>query len=147
MVVMMLSKSPFAFFAPLFMKKHRRVRPALPMGVAPEAIVEKTYFEYRLKYIAPTFTHQVVALFDNIIGCTLSAPDGSSPRGYSRIFSGIDLKNDLFFLGSSIPFMSFFFDFLGHHQYVDMSYHTFAEFSPISVHHLSYSDFLLLEFL
>jgi hypothetical protein len=26
MVVMMLLKSSFAFFAPLFMKKHRRVR-------------------------------------------------------------------------------------------------------------------------
>jgi hypothetical protein len=53
------------------------------MGVALEAIVEKTYFEYRLKYIVPTFTHQIIALFDNIVGCALSAPDGSSPRGYS----------------------------------------------------------------
>jgi hypothetical protein len=33
-----------------------------------------------------------------------------------------------------------FVDFLGHHQYVDLSYHTFAESSPISVHHLAYSD-------
>jgi hypothetical protein len=31
---------------------------------------------------------------DNIIGCALSAPDGSSPRGYSQIFLGIDSKND-----------------------------------------------------
>jgi hypothetical protein len=111
------------------------------MGVAPEAIVEKTYFEYRLKYIVPTFTHQIVALFDNIVGCALSAPDGSSPRGYSRIFSGIDSKNEF---SSLIPLYlscQFFVDFLGHHQYIDMSYHTFAEFSPISVHHLSYSDF------
>jgi hypothetical protein len=35
----------------------------------------------------------------------------------------------------------FFVDFLGHHQYVDLSYHFLAEFSPSSVHHLSYSDF------
>jgi hypothetical protein len=83
--------------------------PALPMGVAPEAIVKKkTYFEYRLKYIVPTFTHHIVALFNNIVGCALSAPDGSSPRGYSRIFSGIDSKNEFFFLDSSIPFMSVF---------------------------------------
>jgi hypothetical protein len=27
-----------------------------------------------------------------IIGCTTSAPDGSSPRGYSQIFSGIGPK-------------------------------------------------------
>jgi hypothetical protein len=62
-------------------------RPALPMGVAPEAIVKKNYFEYRLKYIVPTFTHQIIALFYNIIGCALNAPDGSSPRGYSRMLS------------------------------------------------------------
>jgi hypothetical protein len=83
-------------------------RSALPMGVAPEVIVEKTYFEYRLKYIVPTLTHQMVALFDNIFGRTLSAPDGSSPRGYSRIFSGIDSKNELFLLDSSISFMLVF---------------------------------------
>jgi hypothetical protein len=35
----------------------------------------------------------------------------------------------------------FFVNFLGYHQYVDLSYHTFAEFSPISVHLLSCSDF------
>jgi hypothetical protein len=78
------------------------------MGVAPEAIVEKNYFEYRLKYIMPTFTHQIVALFYNIIGCALSAPDGSSPRGYSRMLSGIDSKNEFFFLDSSVSFMSNF---------------------------------------
>jgi hypothetical protein len=78
------------------------------MGVAPEAIVEKTYFKYRLKYIVPTFTHQIVALFDNIVGCALSAPDGSSPRGYSQIFSGTDSKNEFFFLDSSVSFMSVF---------------------------------------
>jgi hypothetical protein len=109
MVVMMLSKSSFAFFAPLFMKKTLLgARPALPMGVAPEAIVEKAYFEYRLKYIVPTFTHQIVALFDNIVGCALSAPGGSSPRGYSRIFLGIDSKNEFFFLDSSVSFITVF---------------------------------------
>jgi hypothetical protein len=111
------------------------------MGVAPKAIVEKTYFEYRLKYIVPTFTHQIVALYDNIAGCALSAPDGSSPRGYSRIFLGIDSKNEFFFLDSSVSFMSVFIDFLGHHQYVELSYHTFAKIFPISVHLLSCSDF------
>jgi hypothetical protein len=111
------------------------------MVVAPEAIVEKTYFEYRLKYIVRTFTHQIVALFDNIIGCALSAPDGSSPRGYSRIFSGINSKNEFFFLDSSVSFMLVFIDFLGHRQYIELSYHTFTEFSPISVHLLSCSDF------
>jgi hypothetical protein len=83
-------------------------RPALPMGVAPEAIVEKTYFEYRLKYIVPTFSHQIKALYDNIVGCALSAPDSSSPRGYSRIFLGIDSKSDMFFLNSSVSFISIF---------------------------------------
>jgi hypothetical protein len=91
---------------------HEKISPgarsALPMVVALEAIVEKTYFEYRLKYIVPTFTHQIVALYDNVVGCALSAPDGSSPRGYSRIFSGIDSKHDLFFLDSSVSFISVF---------------------------------------
>jgi hypothetical protein len=42
MVVMMMSKSSFAFFA-LFIHVQISLgaRPALPMGVAPEAIVEK----------------------------------------------------------------------------------------------------------
>jgi hypothetical protein len=59
------------------------------MGVAPEAIVEKICFEYRLKYSVlhhHTLTrHSFIA---NFVGCALSAPDGSSPRGYSRMFSG-----------------------------------------------------------
>jgi hypothetical protein len=83
-------------------------RPALPMGVAPKAIVEKTFFKYRLQYIVPTFTHQIAALFDNIVGCALNAPDGSSPRGYSQIFLGIDSKNEFFFLDSSVSFTSVF---------------------------------------
>jgi hypothetical protein len=37
-------------------------------------------------FLAPLF-------MENIIGCALSAPDGSSPRGYSRIFLGIESKN------------------------------------------------------
>jgi hypothetical protein len=87
MGVMMLSKSSFRLLCSIIHEKTSSgVRPVLPMGVAPEAIVEKSYFEYRLKYSVPTFTHQIVALFDNIVGCVLSAPDGSSPRGYSRIF-------------------------------------------------------------
>jgi hypothetical protein len=65
------------------------------MGVAPEAIVKKLVSSIGFKENVPSFTHQVIALFDNIVGCALSAPDGSSPRGYSRIFLGIDSKNDL----------------------------------------------------
>jgi hypothetical protein len=55
MVVMMLPKSSFVLSAPLFIKTSSGARPALPMVVAPEAIVEKSYFEYRLKDIVPTF--------------------------------------------------------------------------------------------
>jgi hypothetical protein len=43
---------------------------------------------------------------DNIIECALSAPDGSSPRGYSRIFSGIDSNTDPFTDFCRIPFHS-----------------------------------------
>jgi hypothetical protein len=90
MGVTMLSKSSFFFFT-LFM--HVQVlsgaRPALPIGVAPEAIV-KNMFRVQAQINHFFFDHQVIALFDNIIGCAASAPDGSSPRGYSRIFSGID---------------------------------------------------------
>jgi hypothetical protein len=40
------------------------------------------------------------------IGCALSAPDGSSPRGYSReIFPGYRLKGYEFFLIHSSPFL------------------------------------------
>jgi hypothetical protein len=77
------------------------------MGVAPEAIVEKTYFDYRLQYIVPTFTHQIIAVFDNIVGCVLSAPDGSIPWGYSRMFLGIDSKNKFCFLDSSVILCQF----------------------------------------
>jgi hypothetical protein len=84
-------------------------RPVLPMGVAPEAIVEKSYFKYRLKYIVPTFSHQIKALYDNIVGCAPSAPDGSSPRGYCQTFSGIDSKNEFFFFWS---LYTFYVDFL-----------------------------------
>jgi hypothetical protein len=46
----MLPKASFAFLTPLFMEKTSSgARPALPMGVAPEAIGRKTYFDYRLK--------------------------------------------------------------------------------------------------
>jgi hypothetical protein len=69
------------------------------MGVAPEAIVEEFFFEYRLKYIVTTCNLQFEIFYDNIVGCALSAPDGSSPRGYSQIFSGIDSKTDSFIVG------------------------------------------------
>jgi hypothetical protein len=79
MGVMMLSKASFAFLA-LFMTKHRRVRAQ----------------------------HSRWALYDNIVGCALSAPDGSSPRGYSQILSGIDSESDMFFLNSSVASISVF---------------------------------------
>jgi hypothetical protein len=47
MGVMKLSEFSFAFFASVFMNKYHRVRPALPMGVAPKAIAKN--FGYRLK--------------------------------------------------------------------------------------------------
>jgi hypothetical protein len=52
--------------------------------------------------------HKIKPWLNNIVGCVPSAPDGSSPRGYSRIFLGIDSKNDSsftrfnFLLGSLI---------------------------------------------
>jgi hypothetical protein len=36
------------------------------------------------------------SIFSIFIGCTISAPDGSSPRGYSRIFSSIGSKDIVF---------------------------------------------------
>jgi hypothetical protein len=61
-------------------------RPALPMGVAPEAIVE-CLFEYRHK--VSSNASRIFDLRKNIfpydrfsIGCVTSGPDGSSPRGY-----------------------------------------------------------------
>jgi hypothetical protein len=66
------------------------------MGVAPEAIVKEFFFEYRLKYIVPNCDLPSETFYDNIVGCAVSAPDGSSPRGYSRIFLGIDSKTDSF---------------------------------------------------
>jgi hypothetical protein len=49
------------------------------MGVAPEAIVEEFFFEYRLKYIVANWNLRFKTFYDNIIGCALSGPDGSSP--------------------------------------------------------------------
>jgi hypothetical protein len=47
----------------------------------------------------PPVTFSLELFNDNIAGCMLSAPDGSSPRGYSRIFLGIDSKTDPFTVG------------------------------------------------
>jgi hypothetical protein len=49
MVVMMLLKSPCVFSSIIYEKTSSGVRPALPMGVAPEVIAE--FFGYRLKKI------------------------------------------------------------------------------------------------
>jgi hypothetical protein len=73
------------------------------MGVAPEAIVEKMCFEYRLKYSVlhhhTSTRHSFVA---NFVECTLSALDSSSPRGYSRMFSGIVLSIDYCTVGANL---------------------------------------------
>jgi hypothetical protein len=55
MVVVILLKSPCVFTSIIHDKASSGARPALLMGVAPEAIVEKIYFEYRLKDIVPSF--------------------------------------------------------------------------------------------
>ena len=64
----------------------------------------------------------------NIVGCAASAPDSSSPRGYSRIFLGIDLKNEFFFFDSSISFITVFRRLPWSSPIRKMSYQTFAEF-------------------
>jgi hypothetical protein len=63
MVVMMLPKSSFIFSAPLFIKNIIGCAPSAPDGSSPRGYSQKTYFEYRLKYIVPTLTHQIVAVF------------------------------------------------------------------------------------
>jgi hypothetical protein len=61
MVVMMLSKSSFAFFALLMhVKISSSVRSALPMGVAPEAIVENL-FRVWAQINSPFFNYQIIA--------------------------------------------------------------------------------------
>jgi hypothetical protein len=126
MVVMMLSKSPCVFFSIIHGKTSSGARPVLPMGVAPEAIVEKKIISsIGSKTLCLLSYHQIVALLNNIAGCALSAPDGSSPRGYTRIFSGIDSKNEFSSADLFVPFHQFFVDFLDHHQYSDMSHQTF----------------------
>jgi hypothetical protein len=96
MGVMMLPKSSFVFCVDFITQKKTSsgARPALPMGVAPEAIVKKSYFEYRLKDIMATFipSNRSFAVIISL-GARFRAPNDSSPRGYSRILSGIDSKN------------------------------------------------------
>jgi hypothetical protein len=59
-------------------------RPVLPMGVAPEAIVESFLSIGSNKLFLCMLC--IVALRNDFIGCATSAPSGSSPRGYSRKF-------------------------------------------------------------
>jgi hypothetical protein len=40
-----------------------------------------------------------------IVGCALSAPDRSSPRGYSRMFFGYSLINLFFFIVGASPYV------------------------------------------
>jgi hypothetical protein len=53
MIVMMLPESLIAFI--VHYKTLSGARPVLPMGVAPEAIVEKSFSEYSLKDNVPSF--------------------------------------------------------------------------------------------
>jgi hypothetical protein len=80
-------------------------------------------------FLAPLF-------MKNIIGCAPSAPDGSSPWGYSRIFSGIDSKNEFFFSNPSVPFTSIFCRLpwsSSIRRYVTPDF--FVNVFPTSVHH------------
>jgi hypothetical protein len=56
-------------------------RPVLPMVVAPEAIVESFS-----SIGSSVLLSQLCRSCISFIGCATSAPDGSSPQGYSRIF-------------------------------------------------------------
>jgi hypothetical protein len=60
-----------------------------------------------------------ITWLNNIVGCALSAPDGSSPRGYSRIFLGIDSKNDSSSIGLNFSSTSLII------SYTETSYRTF----------------------
>jgi hypothetical protein len=56
MVVMMLPKSAFVLYAPLFIKNIVGCAPSAPDGSSPRGYSgKKSYFEYRLKDIVPTF--------------------------------------------------------------------------------------------
>jgi hypothetical protein len=77
------------------------------MVVAPEAIVKKILFFSSLLY--PPVTFSLEFFNDNIVGCAPSAPDGSSPRGYSRIFSGIDSNTNPFTDFCRIPFANYLY--------------------------------------
>jgi hypothetical protein len=57
----------------------------LPMVVAPEAIVES--FLSIGSSIMSSHLPSCFILLLNFVGCVPSAPDGSSPRGYKRVFA------------------------------------------------------------
>jgi hypothetical protein len=105
---MMLSKSSFAFFAFLYICKHI-------IGCAANAPNRSSPRGYNRKLVLSISSNKSSllwssdnSLFDNIVGCTASAPDESSPRGYSRISSGIDSRNEFFFLDASVSFITIF---------------------------------------
>jgi hypothetical protein len=54
-------------------------RPVLPMVVAPEAIVE-SFSSIGSSVLLSQLRRSCI----DFVGCATSAPDGSSPRGYSR---------------------------------------------------------------
>jgi hypothetical protein len=58
-------------------KSSSGARPALPMGVTTEAIVE-SFSSIGSSILSSQLHYSCV----NFIGCAISAPDGSSPRGY-----------------------------------------------------------------
>jgi hypothetical protein len=58
-------------------------RPALPMGLAPEAIVE-SFSSIGSSILFSCILVLLLILHNNFVGCAPSAPDSSSPRDYSR---------------------------------------------------------------
>jgi hypothetical protein len=99
MVVVISSKSLCILSSIVPHKTSSGACSSLPMGVAPESIVERLISSIGSKTICFLTCHEIITLLNKIVGCALSAPDGSSPRGYSRIFLGVDSKNDFFFIG------------------------------------------------
>jgi hypothetical protein len=120
--------------------------PSTPDGSSPQGYSRKNLISsIGSKTLCLLSCHQIVALLNSIIGCAVSAPDGSSPRGYSQKNLGIDSKNEFSFADLFVPFYQFFVDFLGHHQYSNVTSDIFLNVLPTSVHHCHSPYFPLLE--
>jgi hypothetical protein len=62
-------------------------------------LVYKIFGLFILNFLSPSLLQYA---WINIIGCTPSAPDGSSPRGYSQILSGIGSRK----IDRLVPYIS-----------------------------------------